>query len=782
MRKRTLLLSTAAFLFINDIAQAQDANGVKTAATSTADHGIQDIVVTAQRRSENLQRAAVAVSAVSGESLRAAGISKPTELSNIVPALEVISAGGPYSLFYLRGVGNFSGTALADGAVAFNVDGVYLGRPSSTTGFFYDLDRVEVLKGPQGTLYGRNATGGAVNVITKKPVLGAFEGYADADYGNYNALSANGAINAPLQENAALRVAGTFVRHNGYMKDGSDDQNDLGGRASLLLKPVDNLSITITGDYFRQHNIGVGAIPVQLGIDNRYGIQSPEARAYYASQPSPILGRTFDPISAGRFQRNSFWGIASTIEYKAPIGTFTLVPAYRRSNIDQLSDAPGFYLRQVEHDRQFSMEGRLALNDIGPLRAIMGLFYYNEKNEIPLFSVNEQANAIFENYTQNISSMAAFGRLTWTVRENFRLGVGGRYTTEDKKYSAVSYGTTRICLNPTSYFPTYVPGCPTASVIPYALTPPALDFNPAPDGTITVPTDINLTGANARHASFDRATYRLSADWDVTPSNLLYVSYETGFKSGGFFTTTDAGVFRPESIGALTFGSKNRFFRNRLQINLELFDWLYKDQQISHLTYDSQGHSIFGTENVGRARMRGAEVEMRLRPTANTLLSADVQFLDAVYNSFVYNTPNSNGGINNGTGCSTVGAPTTIYVVDCSNRRPPNAPKWKLVLGLQETIPFASGARLVFDGSARYQSDTLTGLQFLAEQYQKAYWMADVQGVYHAAGDRFSIGGYVNNIFDKTVMNSTFPVPFGLFNTANLRPPRTYGVRVGMKF
>jgi len=171
MNRRFLIMGALAPAVSCGLALAQTAGIAANSGTpegpASADSGLQEIVVTAQRREETLQKAALPVSAVSGETIRDAGIFKPTDLTSLVPALQVSTSAGPYNLFYLRGVGNFNGNALSDSAIAFNVDGVYLGRPSSTTGFFYDLRRVEVVKGPQGTLYGRNATGGAINVITR---------------------------------------------------------------------------------------------------------------------------------------------------------------------------------------------------------------------------------------------------------------------------------------------------------------------------------------------------------------------------------------------------------------------------------------------------------------------------------------------------------------------------------------------------------------------------------------------------------------------------------------
>ncbi|HEX7693308.1 MAG TPA: TonB-dependent receptor [Sphingomonas sp.] len=793
---KSLWLASCAWICLPGLAAAQDkadptpgagaaSNGPES-QPAPQENGLNDIVVTAQRRSENLQRAAIAVSAIGGDALRDANITKPTELTTVVPALQVATSAGPYSLFYLRGVGNFNGNALSDSAVAFNFDGVYVGRPSSTTGFFYDLDRVEVVKGPQGTLYGRNATGGAINVIARKPELDKIGAEATAEYGNYNALRLDGAINLPLGDIAAIRAAGIYVKHDGYMKDGTDRQDDLGGRLSLRVEPSTNLSINVVGDYFRQRGTGPGGTPVEIGIDGRPGYFSPQGSGFISSLPNTLLGRTQSAPTIMPFLNNEYWGVSSTIEWRVPFGTITFIPAYREGSLDYLTNTPGFYLRQREKDKQTSFEARVASNENRPVRFLAGLFYYDERNDVPYFSVNQQSNYNLDSYVQKDRSMAAFGRITWAPKPALRFTLGGRYTTEDKMLDGTLLGFIRTCVVPSTYFPTYVPGCPTASSFPPSASlsapPPVPDFNPAPDGTLTIPSFVDNSGINAKRASFERVTWRAGADWDVTSHNLLYASYETGFKSGGFYFTADAGVFRPETISAWTLGSKNRFFDNRLQLNLEAFYWRYSNQQISHLVNDSAGNAIFATENVGRATFKGVEAETRFLLTPTTELSADVQYLDARYDSFVCQTPNLNGGLGNGTSCPNLGAPGTSYTVDCSGKRPPNAPEWTINLGAQQTINLAGGAKIVGGARAHYQSETLTGLEFLPIEYQGAYWQLDAQVNFVARDSRFTIGAFVNNALNKTVMGNSFPVPFTFYTSASLRPPRTYGVRAGFKF
>lgn len=559
MRPRLLATCAAcAYTFVTHIAAAQGSTAPTpptvpadaSSAENASETGLGDIIVTAQRRSESLQRAAVAVSAVSGDALVSAGVARPSDLTSIVPALQIAPSAGSYSLFYLRGVGTLGGTALTDAAVAFNFNGVYIGRASGTGGFFYDVDRVEVLKGPQGTLYGRNATGGAINVISKRPKLGILAGSATVEYGNYDAWRVEGAVNVPMGDKVAVRAAVNRAKHDGYMRDGTDDQNDLGGRISLLAEPTDTLSVNLTADIFRQRGIGTGGIAIESGVNDRNGYLSPEGQAFVSSQPNLVLGQPFSPFTTPSFIRNDFWGVSGTVDWKTPIGTLSIVPAYRESKLNTLSSAVGFYIRQREKDRQTSLEVRLASDDDLPIRYLLGGFYYRETNNVPLFYVNQQANALNQIYRQTNKNGAAFGRLTWVVTPDVRLGVGGRYTSERKTFDGTQLGVVKPCVLPTTYFPTYVPGCPGASPFPVNFVVPAPNFNPTIDGTLSIPSFINKSGPNSQQKTFNKFTYRLSADWDITPQNLLYASYETGFKSGGFFLNSDSGVYQPEKISA----------------------------------------------------------------------------------------------------------------------------------------------------------------------------------------------------------------------------------------
>ena len=222
--------------------------------------GLEEIIVTAQRREESLQRAAIPVSAVSGDELINASVSDTENLSKLVPSLVIQPAGGSTMNMYLRGVGTLQGNAFGENPVAFNVDGVYIARPTGPVGTFYDLERIEVVKGPQGTLYGRNATGGAVNVLPKRPELGEFSGDVNVEYGNYDALKGSGSLNAPLGESWALRIAGQAVDRSGYLSDDYADEVGEAARVSLLFEPSSTFSTVLVADYFHQGGAGNGSV------------------------------------------------------------------------------------------------------------------------------------------------------------------------------------------------------------------------------------------------------------------------------------------------------------------------------------------------------------------------------------------------------------------------------------------------------------------------------------------------------------------------------------------
>ena len=750
---------------------------VTTAVVPTG-QSLDAVVITAERQTQDVQRAPVAITVLSAQDTRDAQVTRPQDLTYLVPGLLVGSLNGASAMTYMRGVGNLAAAATQDPTVTFNFDGVYIARPTSAGGLFYDLERVEVLKGPQGTLYGRNATGGAVNILPRRPQLHALDGEVAVGYGNYDNVNVEGWLNAPLGDRAAVRVAAQRVQHGAYMKDGTDDQDDRAGRLSARLELTDALSLHVGADYYEQRGHGPGATPLGLGPDNRAGIASPEGGAFLQGQQVTIAGRSWTPMPAMQRSNNQHRGVNATLEWRTALGALTLVPASRSSDIDATGTATGTLYTFEEHSRQTSLEARLSSSPQARVRTLVGAFYFDESIDLHTRPYN-QFNFSSQHPNMSTTSVAPFGRVTFDVTDKLRATLGARFTHEDKDFHGTFESFSRMC------FPLPTARCPNAQPFPVDVSSSPLVFptnsviatpvfNPL-DGTTT--TGFRVTADTA--AIFSRVTWRAAVDYDVSDRAFLYSSYETGFKSGGFFFSSDSNVYQPEYVGAFTLGLKSRLFAQRLQANIELFDWRYRDQQVSRIGVDSRNVTSLRTGNIGRVTIRGVETDVEYAMAANTQFSANAQYLDATYASYAYSTPLSGG--RPVSGCA-VASTSSGFGVDCSGRRAPYAPEWTLALGAAQAFGFPGGARLVARTRTRYQSETLVGLDFLQQQQQAGYWLVDASLTLGTVANRYSVGVFGQNVTDQTIVSNTFVVPFSTFGVGVLRPPRTFGARVSAGF
>lgn len=775
-----LLGSTALFVLasLSTPAQAADLAADQSAPASAAapaedDTGIADIVVTAQRREESLQRAAVPVTAVSGDSLITFGVTAVADLQKLVPALKISPTGGTTSLF-LRGVGTNSQNSFSENAVAFNFNGVYVARPTALAGVFYDLERVEVVKGPQGTLYGRNATGGALNVVPRKPQLDTVSGSFMGELSNYNGRNVNAALNVPLGGSAALRVAGQLIAHDGYLSDGYDDEDGKALRASLLVKPSNDVSVLIVGDYFDQGGKGAGgvllpnsafAVPPLAG---RVGFASPRAtdaiRAFAATRFAPpfcggaggfVTSGCIDVPQTTGFMDNQTYGISGTIEANLGFATLTVQPAYRKSDINYVTWLPGFRGEVQENAKQFSFETRLASNGTGPLTYQLGVFYFSE--DLASLNFFRQGDLSTTRFTPNVNtkSYAGFGQLTYALTDSLRVVLGGRYTKESKDQSTASVSGGR-------------PG----------------PVNPA------------LGAPASGSLDFDKFTWKAGLEWNAGPASLVYANVATGFKSGGFFVAAPpANTYAPELLTAYTLGTKNRFFGNTLQVNLEAFYWDYTDQQITFVGGILTGNGIFAqgsrTENAGKSRMYGLELETLWQPTANDRLNLNVQYLNGKYNSL--RTANFSGtGAPVATGCTVLGSrlanPTVagntarFYDIDCSGKPAVNAPRWSINAGYEHAFPVNDSVRILVGARTTIESSRFLNANFRPEEQQGSYMMSDAYLTGEFADGTVTATLFVNNIENETVLQRAGTRPVLDFPVGKLAPPRVWGFRVGYRF
>jgi len=353
LRLRRWTAASAIAAAVAAVLGAQSAQAVDAEKSATGNAGgIEEIVVTAQRREESSQKAPIPISVLASQDLVDAGVSSAEDMTRLVPALSLYQGGQGSIQASIRGVGNLSGNTYAEQAIAFSFDGIYIARTGNVAGNFFDLDRVEVLKGPQGTLYGRNTNAGAVNIVPKRPKLGEFGGDAQVTIGNYGTLNGEAAVNLPIGSVSALRLAGQVVKHDGYLSDGYNDQDETDARATWLLQPNSALSLMVVGTY--TDRAGKGSAGVQIaGGDTFDGPSSPAQQAIWSAAG-------FNPVQPDGYIRGHIAGVHAQLDWTTSAGTLTFLPGYLDSQTHARHYAAGFPVTFDEPATSKSAELRFA--------------------------------------------------------------------------------------------------------------------------------------------------------------------------------------------------------------------------------------------------------------------------------------------------------------------------------------------------------------------------------------------------------------------------------------
>jgi iron complex outermembrane recepter protein len=335
---RKLVVSTSVLACLVATPAAAQNAAASEAAETVDDSNI--IIVTADRREQSLQDFAGTATVVSGEDLKKIGVQNFVDLQQSIPGLSVVNNGGNVEVF-IRGIGSTNNTELGDPAAAFHFDGVSIPRPNGIGSAFFDIERVEVNVGPQGTLRGRNALAGSVNAISFKPGLGKFDGAIEAEYGNFDQRSATGVINVPLGDKVAVRFAGLYLQHDSYFKNVgpvagigvAEAEKNFSGRAQILFKPTDRLSILFAGDYIAENGTGFTGSNFALALG-----EIAAGRLQSLSQirnPRNVIARGFTPIL-----NTDHWGVRTAITYEAEPLTIEYTGSYRDSVYDYEAATP----------------------------------------------------------------------------------------------------------------------------------------------------------------------------------------------------------------------------------------------------------------------------------------------------------------------------------------------------------------------------------------------------------------------------------------------------------
>lgn len=903
--KRSLLLGCASLAITAGAAQAQTAPAPAAAAAERQDEAtdIGEVVVTAERREQTLQNYAGVAQVITGEDLRAVGIDQIEDLQSAIPGLSISNQEGNVQI-YIRGVGTANNTELGDPSAATHLNGVYLPRPRGLGGLFFDLARVEVAKGPQGTLRGRNAVAGTLNIIPNMPRLGVFEGFAQGEVGTLETAGYEAAANMPIGENQALRLAVYGVdRGTAYENVGNDQSLDPTGeqqlfsaRATYLYQPNERFRLTFMGDFESERGTGYPATNIRNGLVNGGTPDQLELREVLYRGPQGLV-------------ENDNWGLALNASYD--FGPAVLEYTGSRRNVDyyQVNASnegvvrPGYGAANVDYDN-FGTQYWLTLSesDVHELRLSSapgaetvwstGLFYFKESQQVGFLSVVDKGQ--FYSGTEftfpdvQSDSFAAYFDVTYPVTDQLRLKAGYRYTEENKSRRGIGgnwvlglgsdgFGccfTTR--LGTEGFRPnftgraSYAPPTPgnnqeAARYFLGAFTPGARDTfldqiagvadGSRPNGTCVNRPDTQPGGGgqvcppNGQHSFFQISApgeqvgsyedsfsdYRVGFEYDLTTDNLFYGAISTGHKSGGFNDTivingvSTAPTFAPESVTLFELGTKNTFHpaSGRIDVNANIFLYDYADQVFQTLVSLGSGpggaSAGFSQQNINVAQstIQGFEIETRFDLPFGMRLDLIGSYIDA----------QADEGALTDTRGTDYGDGTPNFNVDIGGNDLPNVSKVNLNAHLQQTIDLFGG-RADFHLLANYRSsyylniyNELPVIQFtarpadpagqaaydafkasvagttinpnapLSSPYlrstdaraggfwarQEGYVTVNIGAGWEPSSGRYRIEGYVNNLFDETVVEKQL-VSDQVVNVLFLNQPRTAGLRLRANF
>jgi iron complex outermembrane receptor protein len=721
-----------------------------------------EIVITAQRREESLQRVPIAVTAISGKALDNLGVTDLAGLADRIPSVNLGQQIGGAKIT-IRGIGIDTLAPGAEAPIAYHVDGVFVQRTAASQASFFDIARVEVLRGPQGTLYGRNATGGAINVISNTPT-DHLDGYLLLSGGNYGLYGSQGAISGPIANGIQARFAFRTLDRNGYGKNivtghDIDDQHEKAVRGIIDIEPFDRLKIELAGDYTHAndhasgyHYLGQGGpVPLPLGVIFG-GFTAPNFRDMAADH---------DPQ-----RKIDAWGLRGTATYDLGFATFRSITAWRSTkylstvDLDNTSFQLFSPLGIHEHGKQFSQEFQL-VGDAHNLNWLLGLYHFNENDPAYVASpvwngfifppaVAYVAQGFFSGSFIHTRAEAIFGQATYHFTDKLSATVGGRWSTEQKRViDQQSFDILTPAPDPDDPFKER--------------------FNPAAgiecsDQVQSLPTCV----PKKRWSAF---TPRFAIEYQATPSTMLYASASKGFRSGTYSLGAVQAPVDPEFVWAYEAGVKSRLFDNALRANLAGFYYDYSDLQVTK----AEGTNTV-VENAATARVYGLEAELTARPIENLQFDLTGSYLNAKFTEFVSSDP----ARPNGDGHTFINGQPAF---DLAGNTLPQAPRLSFLAGAQYDVPSSIG-NISLRGEVSHAStiyfsafnrpEVSVGPQtrfnaYLNWESLDHHWTAALIGR-NLTNKVRATNAYVSTALTGYVIN------------ANIEPPRTVQLTVGYHF
>jgi iron complex outermembrane receptor protein len=696
-----------------------------------------EIVVTATKRSENLQSVPISVSAIGGDALAKSRITNVDSLVTKVANLQITSIVGDNTpIFALRGVSMSDYSLNQSSPVATYYDEVYKGNFAFLGVAMYDLERVEVLRGPQGTLYGKNTTGGAVNIISRDAKLGETSGYANAGYGNYNRFDLNGAVNVPLGEKAALRVAGTYSHADGWFKNVVPGKPDLAGtnewalRGTLKVEPVDGVKLTLRASHSFQNpqNYGIYAQPEAV---NRAGL----SKWQIASD-----------VSEKRRAVTTSVAFTANIDVSDTL-SITSITSYDKGTLFFREDTDGTATRLLEipyYDKasQFAQDLRLTSDTGGPFDFILGAYFNREKVfNSTAFEIATDVD-VDENGTIDAADCAAGFPLACKVANKFDQLKKSYALYSDLKYKVTDAITLRGGLRYT-----HDKGTQSGFTSDAFGNDNVLVLNLIPSSTLNYSTD-NLSG-------------KIGIDVKLADGNLLYANVSRGFRAPSFnaqafFDPSELSVAKAEKVTSYELGAKTQFWDRRITLNLAGFYYDYSNQQFINVDPTSAAQTLL---NIPKSRIMGGEAELTVRASDKATLHAGMGIL-----STKIKTGNVSG-------------------VDVSGNRLSNAPTLTFNAGLDLTVIEGGFGSLSIHPEVAYQSSQFFEVLNVPRLRQSAYALMGGHVDWDSADGRFNASLWARNLGNKLYFTSRVDLLAGFgFDYNHIGNPRTYGVTVGAKF
>lgn len=720
------------------------------------DARLDEIIVTAERVQEREQKTAISMSVYNADIVESEGVHDIQSLTRIDPSINFTTQTGA-AYVAMRGIASTDLTELGDPAVAVSRDGFFTNRPFGLFSSMYDVERIEVLKGPQGTLYGRNSVGGEINIISQRPTrdLG---GYVNLDIGNYYATNAEGAVNFPLGDVVQFRLSGIARRHDGYRINpgyqNGDDEDNKSGRAQLSFQPWGGFNGWLSAQYDKTRGVGdvAAAGPIGTSGPGVVGGLTP-ATPYAFAKGFPIYAPVYDHNTDTRYRWEFSQGLPGDL-------TVTYLGGWDKNQNEHALDGttyPGttnppaqFLTREIPVTQ--NEELRLASAPDRQISWQVGGFYFHEHN-FPVDAALQEEGGPFAgyrlinaSYDVVTSSKAAFGQISFKPTELLKLTAGVRYTRDEKSQTGANQLDLTVATGGFAHLP----------------IPPGCSADPATFNCAHIVLQVPGLG----QLTDSKVTYHAGIDFSPTDANLLYGKFDTGYKAGGFNTSNGvnpASVYDPETVKAVELGTKNRFLNDRVQANLALFYMKYDGYQASQFTSATGGNAA-ATFNAGDAKDYGAEGEFITLLDAHTRFDFTGTWLHAHFTS--------------GTA---VDASTTASPLLSGNFLP-NAPNASLVAGLQRTWDDGRGGEWTARMGVKYQTRIFFDIFNHPDTSQRAYVMGDATVNYVPLKSAWKVEGYVRNLANAAVLVNAWRNTTVAQQNYEFAAPRTYGVKLFYRF